>query len=129
MKFQDLTIIFLCINVAIAVINAAGIFPGFSILPQQQWINTLIGHSSQNEQYFQSAATQQVSSSFGFGDFIRGLIIFVETFAVGLAAPGYLMHAFGLNITLSLLLSLPIYPIYFTGIAQMISNRTTKYMD
>lgn len=129
MKFLQITILILLLNVSIAVINISGMFPGFNILPQQDWLDSLTSQASQNQQYFQSTATQQVSSSFGFGDFVRGLILFVETFVIGIVAPGYIFHAFGMTALLALLISLPIYPIYILGIAQLISNRNTVFMD
>ena len=129
MKFLEITIIILLLNVAIATINASGMFPDYNLLPQQDWLNNIALQSSQSQQYFQSTATQQVSSSFGFGDFVRGLIIFVETFAVGVIAPGYILHTLGMVSSLAFFVSLPIYPIYWLGITQMVSNRNTMFMN
>lgn len=117
------------LNVSISMINALGVVGTYSTQPQQQWINDVGEQALQDEEYFQSVATQDVSTAFGFGDFLKGLVLFVTTFAVGVLAPAYILTAFGVPTAQAILWSLPFYPVYALALSQYISNRNTKSMD
>ena len=124
MKFIGIALIIFILNVSIATINALGYFTvGAQVQPQQSWLGQVNEQAVRDEEYFQNIATQDTSNAFGFGDFLKGLVLFVSTFAKGVIAPGYILTAFGVPTWLAVLLSLPIYPIYFLAIAQFVSNR------
>ena len=130
MKFIGIVMLIFMLNVALSLTNALGYFTtGAQVQPQQAWMDQVNEQAIQDEEYFQNIATQDTSNAFGFGDFLKGLALFISTFAKGTIAPAYILTAFGVPTWLAILLSLPIYPIYLLGIAQFISNRGAKSME
>lgn len=128
MKFISIVILLFLINVAASTINALNVVEGYRIQPQ----DTFIEQSTQeliNQEYFQSSAVQDTGTDLNFGDFTKGLSIFVGSLALGIIAPFYLFIQFGLSPLLAVPLSTPIYLLYGIGLAQFISNRATRSMD
>ena len=133
------TLVFL-MHVSMATINAALVASGntftdivnpigtFKLQPSQSWLFN-VENEAKGNQYFQSSATQQASSNFGFGDFVKALAIFITTFAFGIIAVPYTLTLLGLPLTLALPLSLPIYLLYGLGLAQFVGNRANKSME
>ena len=116
------------LNISVAITNAAGLFEGSSIQPQQGWLDEASAAAIKDEQYFQNVATQEVSTSFGFGDFLRGLWLFVKTFAKGVIAPYYILTKFGMPVIMAVPIASATYLIYIAAIAQFVANRGMKGM-
>lgn len=129
MKFIELSYIVLLLNVAMAVINASGMVDGFQLSPAQNWFDAVGKDQLQDDQYFQSSAQQQSSTSFGFGDFVKGLALFLTTFALGIVVVPYTFIQFGLPAGFAALLSIPVYVSYAYAISQFVSNRSGKGME
>jgi hypothetical protein len=128
MKFLTVVMFIFMVNVAASAINSLEITVGYRIQPQQDWIDAT-KTNIEDDEYFQSAAVQDTSSNFGFGDFVKGFAIFITTFAKGVVAPAYLFARFGLDTQMAVILSAPIYLLYGLGIAQFVANRGAKSME
>src|SRR3990167_7139658 len=110
MKFFSITLMMFLINIAASIINVAALFDNYNgIQPQQGWIDEASAVSTKNEEYFQSAATQETSNSFGFGDFVKGLWLFVSNFAKGVIAPYYLLKQFGMPLQIAVYIASTMY--------------------
>lgn len=129
MKFYTIALMVFLLNISAAVINVAGLFTGYSIQPQQSWIDEASATATQNEEYFQNIAAQDVSENLGFGDFLKGLALFIRQFAKGVIAPYYLLKQFGMPTRIAIPISSSVYIIYFFAIAQFIANRGAKSME
>lgn len=128
MKYVTIVMMIFMIHVSISAINAAEIFTGEQLQPSQGWLDDVKSETTDNE-YFQSSAVQTASSNFGFGDFVKGLAIFVVMFAFGIVAVPYTFMQFGVPVDIALILSLPVYAIYGLAWAQITANRALKSMS
>lgn len=125
MKIISIMILLLSIQVAAAIVNAAGGFY-FTMQPQQQLFSS-VQDNVNNGQYGESLAQTSALQN-DFGDFLEVFPTFVLTVVLSIVAVPYLLIQFGVPITLSLLISLPIYFVYVLGIIQFASNRGTEGM-
>lgn len=128
MKFIVIVMLFFILNLSISIVNTLDQTPAYKIQPQESLLADASQQSLQGEEYFQSAAAQDASTNFGFGDFVKGFWLFVKTFSKGVVAPKYILTQFGVNSTIATYFSLPIYLLYSLAIAQFVSNRSTKGM-
>lgn len=128
MKFYTIAMMMFILNVSLAIINAASLFTGTAIQPQQDWLDEASAVATNDEEYFQKAALQESSDFLSLGDFLRGLWLFVKNFAKGVVAPYYILRQFGMPVQIAVPISSSVYLIYFIGIAQFIANRGMKTM-
>jgi len=128
MKYLTIITLILLIHVSAAVVNAIQYTAGWSIQPYEEGFSEIEQESIENMNYLQSVATTDTTISFGFGDFVVGFLRFVGILAWGIVAVPYTLTKFGLDATLAVSFSIPVYFMYLLGIAQFIANRSTKGM-
>lgn len=128
MKYIEIVMMVLLLNVSMAVINAAQLVETYQLQPTQSWFDLVGKDTIKDDEYFQSSAVQSASSNFGFGDFVKGLAIFLATFAFGVVAVPFTLMQFGMTGSIAGLLSIPVYVSYALAIGQYVSNRSTKGM-
>ena|SRR3990167_1368367 len=133
MKFITIALLILLINVSASIINAVDATAGTlyftdTINPYEEPYSDLGAKAVQGDSYFQNSATQDTSTSFGFGDFAVGFAKFVGIFLWGIVAVPYTLQQFGLPLFIASFVSIPVYLSYLLALAQFISNRATKGM-
>ena len=129
MKYLEIVTMILLLNVSMAVINAAQFVNAYALQPTDSWFSLVGKDNIKDDQYFQSSAVQNASSNFGFGDFVKGLALFLATLAFGIVAVPYTMTQFGMPTSIAVILSIPVYVSYTLAIAQFVSNRSAKGMS
>ena len=110
-----------------SVVNYLGMDNQWGIQESEGWYDDIGKESVQDKTYWQSAA-QQESTSFGFGDFVKGLAEFAGAIFWGVAIVPKTFTSFGVEQGLANLLSAPIYFLYLIGIAQFLAGRSAKTM-
>lgn len=129
MKYITIVTVLLLLQVSLATINAIQFTIGYQVQPYEEAFKQVKDDTIVNQEYFQSSATQDTSISFGFGDFVKGLFIFIKILTWGILAIPYTLTKFGLDTNLAIYISIPVYFMYGLGIAQFIANRSTKGMQ
>lgn len=124
MRIVAIALLLFLINISAYVVNETGLF-GVSVQQQDEWLDDV--QDVANSDYSQ-ADLQEESVNFGFGDFVKGLWIFVKAIAYSIFAPPLILKGFGLRSPYYIILSIPIYFIYVIGIAQFVANRSMKSM-
>ena len=123
MRFVSIALFVFFLHISMALLNASQL--------------TTVTKQTSNDRFDQTDAMldnsyedTQISSTydFGFGDFIKGMWYFVQTFGFGIVWVPKTLEMFGIISPISYYFSLPVYIIYVLGIAQFISNRNTKGM-
>lgn len=125
MKFYDIALFMFILQICIALLNATGIF-AVAYQPDSGWLAKF-----QDEQLTDASYVRDDVSSgddLNWGDFVKGLFLFVEKFALGVFVVPYTLGLFGLAMPYTLYISMVVYFIYFGAIIQMIANRNMKSM-
>lgn len=125
MRYISIALLLLCIHVSGAFFNATSIFAP-NMQTADNWFTKIDSNSIKDEEYIQSEAESSWIST--AGDMAKGLFYFIITFAAGIVWVPFTMQSFGLTSPYIYYMSIPIYALYFLGIAQWISNRATKTM-
>jgi len=124
MKILFIAMMVFFLQLSVAIVDVTGLY-SYNIATQDDWKEDV--EKIESEQYLRSDVTKDVSTSFGFGDFIVGLKSFIDVIARVLKVH-VTLEAFGVPKDLSGLLSAPVYFLYGLGIAQFIANRGTRGM-
>ncbi|MCH8003895.1 MAG: hypothetical protein IH934_04675 [Nanoarchaeota archaeon] len=113
------------LNLSVQIVDVLNIYQ-FNIPTQGGWNDEV--SNIENRQYLRSDVTADVSTSFGFGDFIVGMNIFID-FIYRVLFISATLKLFGTPATIANLVSLPVFLLYGLGLAQFIANRGTKGMQ
>ena len=135
MKMIMLATFLLLIQVSAGILNAIGFTQGYGINPDQETFNAL-EKNVKDQSYLQNLAVEDTSISFGFGDFFRGIWIFVNTvFWAVVNVRGTIETLMCGNTSCSSTISdiaryisYIVYFIWGLALAQFISNRASKGM-
>lgn len=135
MRFITIALLLLLIQVSAGILNAVG-FTSYAIQPDQESFDS-IEDNIVGREYVENLATEDTSVSFGFGDFFKGIFIFIDTvFWAVVNVKGTLEHFLCVNSACSAgvssiarYISYVVYFIWGVAIAQFISNRATKGMQ
>ncbi|KKK53812.1 hypothetical protein LCGC14_3091010 [marine sediment metagenome] len=124
MKIIVIALMVFFLNVTLNIVGLLDIYE-FNIAADEVWIQDI--ESARSEKYDPDVGAD-VATSFGFGDFITGFRKFRDTIyrVVNVAAT---LRLFGLDAELSRLFGAVVFALYLLGIAQFISNRSTKGMQ
>src|SRR4030043_665712 len=120
MKFYTLAMILFMFNISLAVINYVGIL-NTAVAYQSEWVNTVGGNEFLNQSY--ASTTVDDSGSDDYGNFKKGLSIFVKTIFYATVGFPWMFHEFGLDSGLCFLLGIPIYAVYIFGLVQFFSKQ------
>lgn len=134
MKYLTIVTFLLLIHISAAIINAAEYTSGYNFQPNEADFIEIKDQTAQS--YLQNAAIEDTSVSFGFGDFFRGIFMFVNTVWWGIVSvKGTIANIMcgGIDCNdarddIARYISYIIYFIYVLGLAQFISNRASKGM-
>lgn len=110
---------------SLAILNTLGLFAVY-VQADQTIMSVVTDVDVQNAGYAQS----QVSNTnvLGFGDFVKGLGLFILNFGYIVVAFPFWLNAIGLPAWLSSIMGIPIYFLYVFAIGQWLSNRAEKGM-
>ena len=125
MRIIIIAMLLFFLNLSVQVIDILDIFQ-YNIATQSDW-NVEV-KDIENRQYLRSDVTADVSTSFGFGDFIVGLNLFID-FIFRVLFISATLQLFGLDPVIANLVSLPVFFLYGLGLIQLIGNRATKGMQ
>lgn len=127
MKFVEIALFLLCIQLSIGIVNALGIFE-VSKQYQSDWVDSLNTEAQNNKDKQYSESPISTSYQFDLGATIKGLVSF--SIAVGLAVVSvpYTLGLFGVVAPFNYFFSIPVYFIYFMALMQIIGNRGLKSM-
>lgn len=129
MRIINIVLMLFFINLSAAIVNSINMYEHYQIQADQMAIDDVKNSVSGDSEYFQNSAANNENNNFSFGDFLKGFFMFIGTFALGMILCPYLMVQFGMDVSLAIMCSVPIYALYGLAIAQFISNRATKAMD
>lgn len=121
MRITTILIFIIAFSFTNAMLNTLGIFGTAPEMQSSQLIQTI--NDTTQEYSYGSAQVGDVNTSFGVGDFVFSLLLFIKIFGLGLFLPYTMLTTFGINSTLALMFTFPIYLIYLIAIIQMISGR------
>ena len=113
------------LNLSVQIVDVLDIY-AFNIPTQTAWSDEVT--NIEDRQYLRSDVTADVSTSFGFGDFIVGLNIFID-FIFRVLFVSATLKLFGTPTAIANLVSIPVFLLYGLGLAQFIANRGTKSMQ
>jgi hypothetical protein len=122
MKFYTLAMILFCFNISLSLINYLGIMSYQEVAVQSDWLETV---GNKGEFLNQSHASTAVddSGSDDYGNFKKGLSIFVKTIFYATVGFPWMFHQFGLDAGLCAILAIPIYIVYIFGLLQFFSKQ------
>lgn len=123
MRYVSIALFVFFLHISMALLNASQL----TIVTKQtssDWFDQTEAMLDNTYDYTEVSSTYD----FGFGDFIKGMWYFVQTFGFGIIWVPRTLQMFGIISPFSYYFSLPVYIIYVLGIAQFISNRNTKGM-
>ena len=126
MKIITIALILFLLSLSVSMVDELNIYQ-FSPAGTDQWIDDV--DSIKEEKYLRSDVTADVSTNFGFGDFIVGLKTFIKVLWRAIWVNNTLELGFGLNKEISILFSLAVLFLYSMGLVQLISGRATKGMQ
>lgn len=112
------------LQLSVVVVDTLALYD-LGIATQSDWVDE--AQSVEQRQYLRSDVATDVSTSFGFGDFIVGLKNFID-FVWRVLNVAATLEMFGLDPTLARLVSAPVFLLYGIGLAQFIAGRGTKGM-
>ena len=125
MKYYEICIFILCLHVSIAIVNATDILHS-NTQHDKEWFNRLListgGEYDQNQ-------VQTESNSWGIGDFVKGLAIFLWNFAVGIVIVPTTLGSFGLVEPYIYYISVLVYAVYISAIMQIVADRQFQGMS
>lgn len=136
MRYVSIALFLFSIQCSLAILNAlmgpgglAGVL-ATSQQPANDWVDSVNDKQLANESYVQSSiSASATSTSFGFGDFIKGFYYFVKAVGLGVVAVPYTLSMLGLIAPFTYYFSAVVYFMYFLGIAQFIANRSMRGMN
>ncbi len=131
MRLFVLAMVLFLLNLSVVMVDELGLY-STNIATDEQWRDDVRGIS---DQQFDPDIAADVSTSFGFGDFVTGFKNFVDV-VFRIVNLGSTLKTFGLVdsadcvncSSISDLFGLAGIIIYALGLAQFISNRSTKGM-
>ena len=86
----------------------------------QEWLDSVNNVSFKNSSY--ATSTLETGDTNSFGNFRLGLSIFVSAFANATFSLPNFMAGFGVPMAIALLISLPIWLVYFVGLLQFFAK-------
>jgi len=116
-RYALFAIFIFCIHVSMALFNAGGIFHE-SYMPHQEWMDNVDEDRLSDTEYVQGQITAEYT--FGFGDFVKALWYFVTALGLGIVVVPYTLTQFGFALNLAVLISMPVYMIYFVALAEFV---------
>lgn len=122
MKFVTIAIFMLCLNVSIAIVNAAEQFD-YEMTPQEEWFREVDDAELKDANFFQNLFTEVAEAMAIFTGFVKGLWFFVKMIAGGVIAVPWMLENLGVPDPYTYYFSLPIYMVYLLGLAQFLSGR------
>lgn len=125
MKYITIVIFILCLQVASGLLNATGIMPKY-MLPHEEWWDSIDAETIEAQQYAKGEVENDID--FGLADFVKSLFIFFYTFGFGIIVVPYTFTVLGIPVEISVLISMPVYLMYFLAFIQLAGNRTTSSM-
>ncbi len=127
MKIMILALFLFFLNLSVAMVDILGLYT-VNVAYTEQWNEEL--EVELGDEYNTGAAAD-VATSFGFGDFINGFQSFAKMLfrAVNVSATIRLFYDEASFIPISRLFGLGVGMLYIIGLAQFISNRSTKGMQ
>lgn len=123
MKFVTIAIILFLFQVVFGMVNALGSFSTVQIQQESDWLA-----ASMQSQSYSPSSEQAASTNFGFGDFVKGFLYFVDVFAQSLISVGYTLSCLGVPAIFIPFVTYPVYLMYALGISQYIANRNLPLM-
>ena len=127
MKFMQLALILICINIGMSILNVTGIFGEFQKNPDTELYKNLDSADWKNSTMTPNQVTSGVS--WDIGDYTRtfqALLMIGKVILMAVVGIPYMFMQFGVSPAISWLLSLPFYAIYLIGLAEFLSNRSTS---
>jgi hypothetical protein len=129
MRFLFIVTFVLCLNVGMSIINTLNVMDvGDHYVPGKEWYGSMNKSYLDSESYVKSQAEESKSSSFGFGDFVKGLAYFVYSVGVGVIYVPSTLWQLGVDHPYDYYFSLPVYFVYVVGLAQFVANRNALSM-
>lgn len=111
------------LNLSVVIVDELSLY-NFSIAAEDKWREEVV---LAQDQEFNPDVSVDVATSFGFGDFITGFKNFAALMG-RVVFVGSTLKLFGLDTTIANFFGMAVIMIYILGVAQFISNRSTKGM-
>ncbi len=124
MRLYVLAMIMFLLNLSVVMVDTLGIY-NFNIATDSQWRNDI---SDVKTKSLDPATSADVSTSFGFGDFISGFNIFIGA-VYRIVNIGTTLILFGVNSTIANIFGAAGGIVYLLGLAQFVSNRGLRGMQ
>ena len=126
MKIITIALLLFSLSLSISMVEELNIYQ-YSPADTDQWRGDV--DAIKEEKYLRSDVTADVSTNFGFGDFLVGLKTFIKVLWRAIWVNNILHLSFGLNNEISILFSLAVVFLYSLGLVQLISGRAAKGMQ
>ena len=124
MRLFVLAMTMFLLNLSVVIVDELGIY-NINIATDSQWRDDI---ESVQSQRFDPDLSVDVSTSFGFGDFVSGFSLVVKIL-FRIVFIGTTLELFGVDARIAFFFGLGGIIIYGLGAAQFISNRGTKGMQ
>jgi len=123
MKVVTIALLMFTLSVVVVMVDGLGLY-NFVPAQSDNWIGDIL---SIEQDVFSPDQAADVATSFGFGDFVTGLLNFVKiTFRATLI--GEQLKLFGVDSLIANMFTLIGLIIYGIGVAQFVANRSLKGM-
>lgn len=119
MKFYTIAMMVFLLSLSISIISQLDIM-NVNMAYQADWISQVQSDSYKNQNYTSGLAPDQNSGSDIFSDFRIAITIFGMSLFYTTVGMPFMLSGFGLSMGLALLISLPIWLIYFMAIIQLL---------
>ena len=124
MRLYVLAMLMFFLNLSVVMVDILGLY-NYSIATDSQWRDDI---SDIKGQKFDPDISADVSTSFGFGDFVSGFKNFVDAL-FRVVNIGSTLILFGVDQSIANIFGLAGIIIYAMGLAQFISNRSLRGMS
>jgi len=123
MRIYYLALAIFCFNIAMQLVAASGLYPYYSVEASAGWNESVMKYKNAS---YATAGISQETLSFGFGDFVRALTLFVDLIWNSVTGAGKLLTMFGFPDDIADYVNALVLFVYAAGVIQFISGRAFK---
>lgn len=128
MKFLTIVTLLLLIHVCGGILNVVNLYNG-NLVVDEESLQEIQNDVVVGQSYITNPVSEDTSTNLGFGDFFKGLLVFIKTIWWGVISVKGTLTSLGVPEEIARWIGYIIYFIYGIAIANYISNRSTKGMN
>ena len=129
MKFLKIAVFLFCFQIALAMLNYSDQYTANEMAIADEWMEDVTAEEVKKDSFVQNLFGEGIADAIAtMTGYIRGLSMFIKVLAGAIVVFPKTLISLGIDSTIAVLVSLPVYLIYLVAILQFISKNQMEGM-